>query len=179
MQDYANWQASCCEAIARARAHTQECVSADGGPRKRHQSRVISVLPPFFIYWSPCDSVRSPPSWRDESVIFAKFRGIYKNKAGVNACKLEMSRLDLSAREEEALIKLRCRKKTKTLFESHVTPYLPQTLHSMKRNHIIGHHVTLAIHMVLSYMKNASFGDFRKTLPSRRFGRGRMQERHL
>lgn len=41
-------------------------------------------------------------------------------------------------------------------------PSLPQTLHSMKRNHIIGHHVTLTIHMVLIYMKMLVFGDLRR-----------------
>lgn len=47
--------------------------------------------------------------------------------------------------------------KTKTLFWIPCDPYLPQTLHSMKRNHIIGHRVTLTIHMVLSYMKMLLF----------------------
>lgn len=44
-------------------------------------------------------------------------------------------------------------------------PYLPQTLHSMKRNHIIGHCVTLAIHKHGPFFVHKTlFGDLENAL---------------
>lgn len=100
-------------------------------------------------------------SWGDESVIFAKFWGIYKNKAGINACKVEMIWLILGKGIRGA-DQLRCRK-TKLylnpmwpLFATNIAQY------EKKSHHWASCHINYTHGPIIH--ENASFGDFKKML---------------
>lgn len=140
---------------------------------ERHESYVISVLPPF-IYWTFWLNTPSL-SLRDESVIFTKFCGIYKNKACINACEVPVIRL-IRGRENTKWSTPRCRK-TKLylnpmwpLFATNIAQYEKKSHHwaSCHINYTHGPIIHENAFLVIS--KNAVFV---------RFVKQQMQKRHL